>query len=61
MMMIILIVMVIAIIVMFTFALCRTAAEADRQNERMFAQYRKEKAHEAAQHAAGTAPAIHEG
>lgn len=45
----------------FVYALCKVSAEADRQNERMFARYMKEKANETAQHAAGSAPAVHEG
>lgn len=60
-MLIALIVAVILIIAVSALALCKAAGDADRQYEEMYICYMKEKAHEAAQHAAGSAPAIHEG
>lgn len=60
-MLIVLIVVVVLIIAVSTLALCKAAGDADRQYEEMYIRYMKEKAHEAAQHAAGSAPAIHEG
>ena len=52
---------IVLLVYVFAYALCKTSAEADRQNERMYARYMKEKEHEAAQQTAGTAPAVHEG
>lgn len=60
-MLIALIVAVVLIIAVSALALCKAAGDADRQYEEMYIRYMKEKAHEAAQHAAGSAPAIHEG
>jgi len=60
-MLIALIVAVVLIIAVSTLALCKAAGEADRQYEEMYIRYMKEKAHEAAQHAAGTTSAIQEG
>ncbi len=60
-MLIALIIAVVLIVAVSALALCKAAGDADRQYEEMYIRYLKEQANEAAQHAAGTAPAIHEG
>ena len=60
-MLIALIITVVLIVAVSALALCKAAGDADRQYEEMYIRHMKEKAHEAAQHAADSAPAIHEG
>ena len=60
-MLVLIIIAVIIFVVVSTLSLCKVAGETDRQYEVMYMRYMKEKEHEAAQQAASTAIAIHEG